>query len=219
MRCLLCLRCVSVTLLTGFAVATVRYFSFWISNSLKIRELLKNVIQNRENVIQTDDYSLWGHRVFGSLWKLCQSKELLFSFRYRYPELLPTPPELRDRFVWSREHGSELDFRRELGSVLVSLCKTWCWNPQFLSSEPRSRLQTELSPNLRGVGKSSGYLYRKRKNNSFDWWGFQSDPSTLTPSTRVCSFIFLNSEQICWYTVDLAYRLDLHLDHPRFLPG
>ena len=80
MRCLLCLRCVSVTLLTGFAVATVRYFSFWISNSLKIRELLKNVIQNRENVIQTDDYSLWGHRVFGSLWKPCQSKELLFPF-------------------------------------------------------------------------------------------------------------------------------------------
>ena len=58
MRCLLCLRCVSVTLLTGVAVATVRYFSFWISNSLKIRELLKNVIQNKENVIQTDDYSL-----------------------------------------------------------------------------------------------------------------------------------------------------------------
>ena len=52
------------------------------------------------------------------------------------------------------------------------------------SSEPRSRLQTELSPNLGGVGKSSGYLYRKGKNNSFDWWGFQSDPSTLTLWTR-----------------------------------
>ena len=62
--------------------------------------------------VYEDNYSLWGLvqrvRVLGSLWKPHQSKELFFPFRYRYPELFPTPPKFGDSSVWSRERGSEL---------------------------------------------------------------------------------------------------------------
>ena len=135
--------------------------------------------------VYEDNYSLWGLvqrvRVLGSLWKPHQSKELFFPFRYRYPELFPTPPKFGDSSVWSRERGSEL---RNCGFQHHVLQRETSTEPSSLrksSSEPCSRLQTNLSLSSGGVGRSSGYLYRKEKSSSFDWHGFQSDPSTLCP--------------------------------------